>query len=149
MIYKIWHSYCTKIHKPELPMKILIIDDEEFFIENLAQYLSKKIPAEIRYVSRAEQALQLLKKERYELVSCDLNLPDQTEGELVVSINKLNPSQRFIIISAKSEQELPAFMGKSKHFNIYGYFEKPFNVETIKDSILELTKMEYKNSIKA
>ena len=130
-------------------MKILIIDDEEFFIENLAQYLEKKIPAEISYVSQAEQALHKLEKERFDLVICDLNLPDQAEGEMLVSIHKLNPGQRFIIISAKSEQELPAFMAKNKRFKIYDYFEKPFNIEAIKDSILELNKMVYKKSIEA
>jgi len=130
-------------------MKILIIDDEEFFIENLAQYLKKKIPANISYVSRAEEALLLLEKERFDLVVCDLNLPDQSEGELVIRINNIIPSQRFIIISAKSEQEFPEFLANRKHFNVLGYFEKPFNMETIKDSILEFTKMENKNSIEA
>ena len=130
-------------------MKILIIDDEEFFIENLAQYLKKKIPAEISYVSRAEEALHLLEEERFELVICDLNLPDQSEGELVLRINNIIPRQRFIIISAKSEQEVPEFMANRKHFNLHEYFEKPFNMETIKDSILKLTKMENKDSIEA
>ncbi len=130
-------------------MKILIIDDEEFFIENLVQYLKKKISAEISYVSRAEQALQLLEKERFGLVICDLNMPDQSEGELVLRINNIIPRQRFIIISAKSEQEIPKFLTNRKNFNIHGYFEKPFNMETIKESILDLTKMENKSSIEA
>ena len=95
------------IHKPKIIMKILIIDDEEFFIENLAQYLKKKTTARVSYVSRAEEALNLLEKERFDLVVCDLNLPDQSEGELVVRINNIIPRQRFIIISAKSEQEIP------------------------------------------
>ena len=130
-------------------MKILIIDDEEFFIENLAQYLKKKISAEISFVSRAEKALQLLENERFDLVVCDLNLPDQSEGELVLSINKINPQQRFIVISAISEKEMPKCLMDNKNLNIVAYFEKPFNIETIKDSILNLTKMENKNSIEA
>ncbi len=130
-------------------MKILIIDDEEFFIENLAQYLKKKISAEISFVSRAEKALQLLENERFDLVVCDLNLPDQSEGELVLSINKINPQQRFIVISAISEKEMPKCLMDNKNLNIVAYFEKPFNIETIKDSILNLTKMENKNSSEA
>ena len=130
-------------------MKILIIDDEEFFIENLAQYLNKKISAKISYVSRAEQALQLLEKERFDLVICDLNMPDQSEGELVLRINNIIPRQRIIIISAKSEQEIPKFLANRKNFNIYGYFEKPFNMETIKDSIKSLSKTKHINSIEA
>ncbi|MEE9119213.1 MAG: response regulator, partial [Calditrichia bacterium] len=107
-------------------MKILIIDDEEFFIENLAQYLKKKISAEISYVSRAEKALQLLQNDRFDLVVCDLNLPDQSEGELVLSINKINPQQRFIVISAISEKEMPKCLMDNKNLDIVAYFEKPF-----------------------
>ncbi len=130
-------------------MKILIIDDEEFFIENLAQYLKKKISVEISYVSRAGQALQLLKNERFDLVVCDLNLPDQSEGELVLSINKINPQQRFIIISAISEKEMPKCLMDNKNLNIVTYFEKPFNMESIKDRIKILTNKEHKSSIEA
>jgi DNA-binding NtrC family response regulator len=130
-------------------MKILIIDDEEFFIENLAEYLRKKIPAEISYVSRAEQALQRLKKERFELVICDLNLPDQAEGELVVSINKLNPHQQFIIISAISENEMPKCIRENKNLNIKAYFEKPFNIVSITNKILAIKKSQNKKSIEA
>ena len=67
----------------------------------------------------------------------------------MVRINNIFPSQRFIIISAKSEQEIPEFLTNRKHFNVHGYFEKPFNMETIKDSILDFTKMENKKSIEA
>jgi two-component SAPR family response regulator len=100
-------------------------------------------------VSTAQDALQFLKKDRFDLVICDLNLPDQSEGELVLSINKINPKQQLIIISAISEQELPEYLIDKKNLNIVAYFEKPFNMETIKDSILDLTKMEQKNSIEA
>jgi len=137
------------IHKPGKYMKILIIDDEEFFIENLAQYLKKKIPAQISYVSRAEEALLLLEKERFDLVVCDLNLPDQSEGELVLSINNLNPDQQFIIISAISEQEMPKCLRENKNLNIEAYFEKPFNIVSIKNEILSIKKVRNKNSIEA
>ena len=130
-------------------MKILIIDDEEFFIENLAQYLKKKIPAKISYVSRAEEALRLLEKDRFDLVICDLNLPDQSEGELVLSINKINPHQRFIIISAISEQEIPKCLRENKNLDIVAYFEKPFNIVSIKNEILAIKKLQLKNSIEA
>lgn len=130
-------------------MKILIIDDEEFFIENLAQYLKKKISAEISYVSRSEEALHLLEKERFDLVVCDLNLTDQSEGELVLSINKINSQQRFIIISAISEKEMPKRLMDNKNLDIVAYFEKPFNMESIEDRIKILTTKEHKSSIKA
>ena len=130
-------------------MKILIIDDEEFFIENLAQYLKKKISAEISYVSRTEKALQLLQNDRFDLIVCDLNLPDQSEGELVLSINKINPHQRFIVISAISEKEMPKCLMDNKNLDIVAYFEKPFNMESIKNEILAIKQSQLKDSIEA
>ena len=130
-------------------MKILIIDDEEFLMENLAQYLEKKIPAQISCGSRAEQALQRLENNKFDLVICDLNLHDQSEGELVLSINKLKPHQPFIIISALSENEMPKCLRENKNLNIVAYFEKPFNIVSIKNEILAIKKLQLKNSIEA
>lgn len=128
-------------------MKILIIDDEEFFIENLAQYLKKKIPAEISYVSRAEEALNLLEKEKFDLVICDLNLPHQAEGELVLRINQLVPDQKFIIISVIAEHELPKVIRENKKLHIVAYFEKPFNIVLIRNKILTLKNLQFEKSV--
>ena len=124
-------------------MKILIIDDEEFFIENLAQYLKKEIPAEISYISRAEEALILLEKEKFDLVICDQNLPHQVEGELVLKIHQLVPHQKFIIISVIAEHELPKSIRENKKLQIVAYFEKPFNIVLIKNKILALKNMQF------
>lgn len=130
-------------------MKILIIDDEEFFIENLAQYLEKKIPAEVSYLTCAEKALHKLRQEKFDLIICDLNLPDQSEGEMVLSINKISPQQLFIVISAISEKEMPKCLMDNKNLDIVAYFEKPFNMESIKNEILAIKQAQIKDSIEA
>ena len=130
-------------------MKILIIDDEEFFVENLARYLEKSIPAQIKYVARADKTIRLLKQEKFDLIICDLNLPDQSEGELIMSIHRINPSQKFIVISAKSELEMPECLKEIKKLNIVGYFEKPFDMESIKDLIVDFSQTKIKKSIDA
>lgn len=130
-------------------MNILIIDDEEFFVENLARYLEKSIPAQINYIAKADDALRILKQKQFELIICDLNLPDQSEGELIMSIHRINPTQKFIVVSAKSEQEMPECLKDIRQRNIIRFFEKPFNIESIKDVIVAFSEKKMKKSIDA
>ena len=113
-------------------MKILIIDDEKFLVENLARYLQQRIPAKIHFVNQAEDAMELVAKEEFDLIICDLKISDQSEGELILHITKKLPNQKFIVISA---QELPQNLSHEKKENIEAYFEKPFDIAEIEKTI--------------
>lgn len=123
--YNCWHIFCTIIHKVAPPMKILIIDDEKFLIDNLSRYLSKSISSEIKCVDSADKALDLVRREKFDLIICDLNISDQTDGELIRKINETVPAQKFIVISA---WEIPDHLKEDRDLNIAAYFEKPFNI---------------------
>ena len=113
-------------------MNILIIDDEKFLVENLARYLRQKIATEINCVNGSEEAMKLIDKEKYDCIICDLNLSDQSDGELILNIIEKVPNQKFIVISA---QEIPRQILRENKTNIAAYFEKPFDMEEIKKSI--------------
>jgi len=120
-------------------MKILIVDDEKFLVENLARYLRKRMSAEIQYVSCPHTALDLIQKEKFDLIICDLKISDQIAGELLLKITEIIPEQKFIVISA---QEIPENLILKKKQNIAAYFEKPFNITGIEEKIKTLYKKE-------
>ena len=124
-------------------MKILIIDDERFLVENLSKYLEKKIPSDIRCVDSACEALALIKTESFDLIICDLNLSDQPDGDLIRSISQVVPAQKFIVISAK---ELPADLKENKNIHISAYFEKPFNISDFEETIKKMETINFSNA---
>ena len=125
------------------PMNILIIDDEQFLIENLSRYLKNRISAKIMCADSACSALQLVDSEKFDLIICDLNISDQTDGELICKIHEKVPAQRFIIISA---QELPDHLLTKSDLKIAAYFEKPFNISEFEKAIKEIEKVNFSNA---
>ncbi|TFH01758.1 MAG: response regulator [Calditrichales bacterium] len=113
-------------------LKILIIDDEKFLIENLASYVKKKVDADIDLVTCANEALGLFENGSYDLVICDLNISDLSEGSLLLAINRIKPGQAFFVISAKA---LPDEIAANKNLRILSYFEKPFDASEIAKKI--------------
>lgn len=123
-------------------VKILLIDDEKFFIENVTRYLQKRIASEISCVHTASEALELVKTEKFELIICDLKISDQAEGELILQLNSLLPNQKFIVISA---HEIPSSLRAEKDLNIAAYFEKPFNISEFEQKIKYIEQRNYQN----
>ena len=124
-------------------MKILIIDDEKFLIENLSSYLKKRISSQISYVDSACEAMELVKREKFDLIICDLNISDQVDGELIRSIYQVNPALQFIIISA---QEIPDHLKAESDLKISAYFEKPFNISDFGKAIQKIENVKFSNA---
>lgn len=116
-------------------MKILVIDDEEFFAQTLTQLLGKSQSHEVTYVTSAKDALDIINRIKYDLIICDLRLPDDSNGGLIMKINTIIPEQEFFIISA---YEIPKHLRDNKELNIRAYFEKPFNVQDMEVKINDL-----------
>lgn len=121
-------------------VKILLIDDEKFLIENISRYLQKRIASDITSVNTVAEALELVKNEKFELIICDLKISDQAEGELILQLNTLVPGQKFIVISA---HEIPDSLIAAKNINIVAYFEKPFNISEFEQKIKHIEQRIY------
>ena len=121
-------------------VKILLIDDEKFFIENVSRYLQKRITSEITCVNTASEALEIVKQQQFELIICDLKISDQAEGELILQLNALLPNQKFIVMSA---HEIPDSLRTDKDLNITAYFEKPFNISEFEQKIKHIEQRIY------
>jgi len=125
------------------PMKILIIDDEKFLIENLSRYLKNRISAKIKCADSACVALELVDSEKFDLIICDLNISDQVDGELIRKIHEKVPAQKFIVISA---QEIPDHLRVESDLKIAAYFEKPFNISEFEKAIKQIEDVNFSNA---
>jgi DNA-binding NtrC family response regulator len=85
----------------------LIVDDEPDLCWALAHLLtSKGRPCQIAQTAQA--ALDLMPAHRFQLAFLDVTLPDVNGLELVKRLHKLDPSLRFVIVSAYLSEEAAA-----------------------------------------
>lgn len=133
--------------------KVLLAEDESVARDILSFYLNTIFDK----VIVAQDGLQGLKiyeqatlfNDKFDLILTDIKMPNMDGIEMLEKIHKLNPEQKFIIVSAYKDEEK---LLKSIDLKVLAYFVKPLNIDNImkllikaKDEVLEDKKR--KNNI--
>ena len=79
--------------------KILIIDDEIKLRQLLTRIISLE-GIEVSEANNCKEALQLLSKQCFEVIICDVKLPDGSGVDLLTDIKKLHPASEVILLTA-------------------------------------------------
>jgi len=111
--------------------RILVVDDEPTILAFLKKVLGGE-GYDVDTASSGEEALGMIKNERYHLILCDIKLPGLSGIEIYEQIGKVAPSLQkrimFItgdVISTGTE----AFLKKTKS----PYVTKPFDIAKLKE----------------
>jgi DNA-binding response OmpR family regulator len=121
-----------------MPSKILIVDDEPNIVVPL-QFLMERNGHQTLVAKSGEEALELISKEKPDLVLLDIMLPG-IDGLEVCEIIRLNPEWRhtkIIFLSAKGRQ---VDIAKGMVLGADKYITKPFSNQQVVDSVEELLK---------
>ena len=86
----------------------------------------------VRQATTANEALQILERERIELVVLDHRLPDGTGLEVLTSIRAAHPKLPVIMTTGYGSEELCRAAFK---LGVADYLAKPFNVFELKNSV--------------
>ena len=134
-----WKSYLKfDSTKKETNMKILTIDDSPFTLK-----LHKKVIEELNHdavtalggaegIRRFEES-----PDDFDIVICDILMPDVTGYDVIASIRKTKPDLPIITISAdiqKSTQQMIADFGNT------WFVKKPLKIENLSEAIDKLCK---------
>ncbi|MBL0105391.1 MAG: response regulator transcription factor [Bacteroidetes bacterium] len=85
---------------PDKKLKLLIADDHRLFIEGLRFVLKEEFGIEIAgFVLNGKEAIEQCKKEKFDVVLMDINMPVIDGIEATREIKRLNPEIKIIIIS--------------------------------------------------
>ena len=106
---------------------ILIIDDD-FSLRLVIEKALKNSKTNIKSVSTISEAWVDIEKNRYDLIICDVVLPDGDGLELVKKVKSKDSSQSFIIISAKNNL-LTAI--KANQLDVVDYLPKPLDLNDL------------------
>ena len=108
--------------------QLLIVDDEP----NIREVLRIVLDGEGYSVSEAAtyaEAMQLLGQTTFDLVICDIFLPDGNGLDLVRSYHASNPNTHFVVVTAHTT---PAHAMTALRDGAVEYLSKPFDVEELK-----------------
>ena len=115
-------------------MKILIVDDEELARARLQRMLTTLEYKEIQEAQNTEEAIELSKKEKFDLVFLDINMPGSSGLEVGYELKYINPDINIIFQTAYEEHALKAF-----DIGAVAYLVKPYSIEQLKDSLSRVT----------
>ncbi len=132
--------------------KILIVDDE-LSIRQLLKQMIERNGFTCSLASSAEEARFLLKREKFELMLCDINMPAESGIELIRETLSSNSNLAVIMVTAVNDPETARL---ALELGAYDYITKPFDRNRILISIynalrrlkLEIENKQYTQSLK-
>ena len=112
-------------------MKILLIDDDEWIRDSLSIFFEAE-GCHIVSVETAEEGLEALRLEKYDIIITDYKLPGMDGIEFLKHIQTSQQNAKKIMITAyKSE----AVVKEAKKVGVQHLIAKPFTSDTIEASL--------------
>ena len=109
-------------------LRVLVVDDEPLILWGISKFLGKS--AVVKTSTNAEDALDEIGMQRYDLCFLDVILPGMTGLEAMKIINERSPSTKVVIMSGSSLDEE---MKDQIEDLAYAFIEKPFGLSDIRD----------------
>jgi DNA-binding NtrC family response regulator len=104
--------------------KILLVDDERFFLESLDRIL-QSTSTEVKKVETGTEALQEVAATPYHLCFLDICLPDLDGIEVLKRITEISPTTKVIMMTAGG---ITSNMQKTIEKYAYMFLPKPFDL---------------------
>lgn len=115
---------------------ILIVDDDPY-ITNLLENYFRKEGYTTHKLSKGKPAIQLLQKKHFDVVLCDIRLPDIEGTELLTHIRQISPETAVLMMTAYAEIQAAVESIKSGAFD---YITKPIHPDVISDLVKKAIK---------
>jgi two-component system chemotaxis response regulator CheY len=121
----------------DLNMKVLVVDDFATMRRILRNILKQVGFSRISESDDGKNALKELKKEKFDLVLCDWNMPEMSGLELLKAVRadtdlKDTP---FVMVTAEAQKDNIVEAVKA---GVNNYVVKPFTAETISEKLAKV-----------
>lgn len=117
----------------ELLANILLVDDEERFVEILAQRLQAR-GLIIDVATTGEKAIALTKAKDFDAVLLDLSMPGMDGIEVLRAMKKTNPLLQVIILTGQGSIQATVEVMKAGAMD---FMEKPVDINKLLEKITE------------
>jgi DNA-binding NtrC family response regulator len=114
-----------------MPYKILVVDDEEP-VRKLFKDLLTKEKHDVKYVSSAEEALDWIEKDDFDIMLLDIKLPGISGLEALKLVKDKKPDLTVIMITGYGYDE--ELIAKCRELGCSGYIGKNMPISQIMSS---------------
>lgn len=114
--------------------KVLIVDDEYVFCKSLKAFLEKN-GHEVLLTTNGEQALDMIRTEKPDLMTLDIRMPGMNGYEVLEKAGRISEGMPIIVISAI---DIPDMENSLKKAGAREVFRKPANMDDLLRAIEEI-----------
>lgn len=112
-------------------IKLLIVDDEERFLESIAKRLQMR-DFEVTTATRGAEAVEIAREEKFDLALLDLKMPGM-DGKQVLQILK-NEHKYLEVIILTGHGSMDSAVDCTK-LGAFSYLPKPYELEKLLDTL--------------
>ena len=112
--------------------KRLLVVDDEAEMQRVFRKVLKRPGFEVDTVSSAAQALELVRKRKYDLLLIDIRMTSMDGLELLVKLHDMTPETRAIIITGSPSIYTAR---RSRALGAYDYLTKPISIDELNDAV--------------
>jgi two-component system chemotaxis response regulator CheY len=116
--------------------RVLIVDDAAFMRMMIKDILEKNGYEVVAEANNGIKAVEMYKRERPDIVTMDITMPDMDGIEAVKAIKEFDPSAKIIMCSAMGQQSMvmDAIRAGAKDFVV-----KPFQPDRVLEALSKLS----------
>lgn len=116
-------------------IKVLVIDDQIFMFTLIEKNLRENGYEDISYASNGVKALEMIEKENYDLITCDVTMPEMDGVETAKRIFEKCPQQKLLMVTALGQESV---IKQAIAVGVKHYLLKPFTPEKLREKINNL-----------
>ena len=117
-------------------MKMLLIDDDEGIRKSLGSFFHD-YGYHIQAFETAEEALEIIELDSYDVILCDYYLPGMNGVEFFKRAMKILPESIKILITAFGDDDIAS---EAFGIGVHDFVQKPFSGEAIINTVSRLMK---------
>ena len=113
--------------------KVLVVDDDRAILKLMSRIIENS-GYNVKSASNAKEALKLIMENQFNLVISDISLPGMSGIELYKKVRNRYESLDFIFMSGYAVDD----MDESIIESVSGFFPKPFQIQSVMDTISKI-----------
>jgi two-component system invasion response regulator UvrY len=118
-------------------MKILLVDDHAVVRAGARRLLASEVDVSILEADSSQEALDIYRRERPDLIVLDLNLTGSSGLELIRRLVQLDKSTKILVLSMHSE---PVYAARALQVGARGYVSKSASADEFVDAVRQVGK---------
>jgi CheY-like chemotaxis protein len=116
---------------------ILIIDDESE-VRYAIRAVLEDIGHSVAEAGTGTEGLERFQEGKYDLVICDIIMPDKAGIETIVEIRQIEPDQRIVAISGGGRIKKEDYLAVAAAVGATHTISKPFDAETLTEMVTRI-----------